>query len=152
MYPSISGKPIDYTCSEPAIPEFPELLFGTSIENGTKYFDATLYLQTKRLSIKIDDFFKECKTQIKSLQQSYRMEENEICKLNKEGHLLIDGNFAYLFISFVEPEFLAYIFDRIHELFSSGFCVSDTYLLFTSKKRLSNEALETIIEHEPDKQ
>lgn len=151
MYPNFSGKPIDCICTEPAIPEFSELLFGTTNENGTKYFDATLYLQTKRLSIKIDDFFRECKTQIRSLQQSYHMEENEICKLNKEGHLLIDGNFTYLFISFVEPEFLAYIFDRIHELFSSGFCVSDSYLLFTSKKRLSNEALETIIEHGPDK-
>lgn len=152
MHLNVSGKPIDLVCSEPAIPEFPDLLFGTTIDNSITYFDATAYLHTKRLSIKVNDFFEKCKTQIESLQQSYHMNEHEICRFNKEGHLLIDGNFAYLFISFVEPDFLAYVFDRIHELFSSGFCVSDTYILSASKKRLSKEALEAIIDNEPDKQ
>jgi hypothetical protein len=144
MFPTISGKPVDLSCTEHAFPEFPDLLFGTTPDNGTTYFDATDYLQSKDLSITVADFFERYKTQIKSLQQSYLIQENEICKINQKGNSLIDSNFVYLFISFVEPDFLAYINDRIHELFSSGFCISDTYLLRMATERLNKSSFDAI--------
>lgn len=148
MFPKISGNPIKLTCSEPAFPEFPDLLFGGSIDNGIYVFDATAYLQNKGLQITPMDFFNKYEEPIRQLMSSYKMEETQICKLNHEGHHLIDGNLAYLFISFVEPDFLAYMCDRIHDLFSNGFCISDTYLVQAAKNRLTKNVLETILENE----
>lgn len=148
MFPKITGKPIQLTCSEPAIPEFPELLFGSSIDNDISVFDATAYLQNKGLQLTITEFFKQYEALIKNLIRSYNMDEEQVCKLNHEGHYLIDGNFAYLFISFVEPDFLAYMCDRIHELFSNGFCISDTYLVQAAKNRLTKNVMDTILEYE----
>lgn len=148
MFPNITGKPLQLTCSEQAFPEFPDLLFGSAIDNSVSFFDATAYLQSKGLSLQVTDFFQKYEVLIKSLMCSYGMDENQICRLNHEGHYLIDGNLAYLFISFVEPDFLAYMCDRIHELFSYGFCISDTYLVHTAKSRLTKNVLETIIENE----
>lgn len=147
MFPNITGRPLQLTCSEPAFPEFPELLFGTSIENDISYFDATLYLQTKGLSITAADFFKHYEDPIKALMQAYGIKADCVCRLNVEGHYLIDGNLTYLFISFIDPYFLAYICDRIHELFKAGFCISDTYLVQEAKSRLTKDVLETILEN-----
>ena len=148
MIPNISGKPIDLICNEQAIPEFPELLFGTSIENGT-FFDATVYISKKQPSLKLEHFFKDYGPQIDALCKVYQIDnKNDICKLNTEGHLLIDGIFLYLFISFVEPDFLAYMCEQINTLFTAGICVSDTQILNMAKNRLSKESLLKILEDE----
>lgn len=147
MFPDLSGEPINLKCDEQALPEFPELLFGTSIENST-FFDATLYIQKKQPSLKINDFFKHFEYQIKSLSKTYQLSDSDICRLNKEGHILIDGSLTYLFISFVEPDFLAYICERINDLFVTGICVSDTQIRNMAQHRLSKEILEQMIENE----
>lgn len=136
MLPFISGDVIDLTCNELMLPEFPELLFGTAIETNTVYFDATAYLKSKNIPTQISDFILQYGAQIQALQQSYEIPNSEICKLNREGHSLIHGNFAYLFLSFADSNFLAYVFDRIHELFNEGFCISDTYLYNAASQRL----------------
>lgn len=148
MFPKITGKPIQLTCTEPAFPEFPALLFGNKTDNGNSFFDATAYIQNKNLTINALDFFYKYEEPVKTLMSTYEIEEDQVCVLNQEGHYLIDGNLTYLFISFVEPDFLAYICDRIHELFTTGFCISDSYLLQTAKNRLTKDVLETIIENE----
>jgi hypothetical protein len=148
MFPNLSGKPVELTCNELVIPEFPEMLFGTSTENGT-FFDATAYIQKKQPSLNINDFFKDYRAQIESLCKVYRIEnKDDIYRLNTEGHLLIDGTFLYLFISFVEPDFLAYMCERMDNLFITGFCVSDTLIYNLAKRRLPRESLEKIIENE----
>jgi hypothetical protein len=147
MFSNLSGKPIDLTCNELAIPEFPDVLFGTSTESGV-FFDATAYIQKKQPSLNINDFFKDYKAQIESLCKVYHIKKDDIFKLNTEGHLLIDGAFLYLFISFVEPDFLAYMCERIDNLFTTGFCVSDTLIYNLAKSRLPRESLEKIIENE----
>lgn len=148
MYLQITGKPINLTCTEPAFPEFPTLLFGKTIDGSISYFDATAYLQQKDLQVTVIDFFKQYESPIKALMSTYNIDNTQVCKLNQEGHYLIDGNFTYLFISFIEPDFLAYMFDRIHDMFNNGFCVSDTYLLQQAKHRLTKDVLETITEDE----
>lgn len=152
MFPTISGKPFDIECTEQAFPEFPELLFGTHHTTSTAFFDATAYLKSKGLSLTIQDFFRQYEAPIKKLQVSYNMDDECICIIDKNGHFLIDGNLSYLFISFVEPDFLAYMCDRIHELFSNGVCVSDTYLFSAAKNRLTKDILETILENEQNQQ
>lgn len=145
MFPNLSGKLIDLKCTEPAIPEFPDVLFGTSSENGI-FFDATAYIQKKQPSLSVTDFFRDYKVQIESLCKAYHIEnKNDVCKLNTEGHIIIDGIFLYLFISFVEPDFLAYMCERIADLFTNGFCVSDTVIRNLAQRRLPENILEEII-------
>lgn len=135
---------IKLNCTEQSIPEFPNLLFGTEAESGRPFFDATLYIHKQGLSINVRDFFVQYRKPIESLCEAYDISYKNVCKVNQSGHCLIDGNFVYLFIAFVEPNFLGYMCDRIQELFAYGVAVSDTYLLQAAKERLSNEVLEAI--------
>jgi hypothetical protein len=135
---------IDLKCTEQSIPEFPNLLFGTQIDSGRPYFDATIFLQKEAPEKNIQHFFTFYQKPIESLCEAYDIGYGEYFKINKSGHYLIDVNFVYLFIAFVEPEFWGYIFDRIHDLFSQGVAVSDTYLLREALDRVPKELLEKI--------
>lgn len=134
----------DLICTEQSIPEFPNLLFGTEIDSGRSFFDATSYLQKQDPQKSVQNFFSFYRKPIESLCEAYDIPYQKVFKINKGGHYLIDGNFTYLFIAFVEPNFLGYMCDRIHELFSKGVVVSDTYLLIAAHERLSKEMLEAI--------
>ena len=138
------AKGIKLQCTEQAFVEFPNLLIGTQIESGTSYFDATLYLHKQQTQKSVNDFFTQYRTPIKSLCESYNIPTDDACKINESGHYLIDGNIIYLFISFVEPDFLAHMCDRMHEILTYGVSISDTYLLHSAKTRLSKEVLEGI--------
>lgn len=143
---------IKLQCTEQAFSEFPNLLVGTQIESGITYFDATLYLHKQEIQKPISDFFIQYRKPIESLCEAYNINPDDACKINEAGHYLIDGNLIYLFISFVEPDFLAYMCDRIHELFMDGITVSDTYLLRSARNRLSKEVIETMTENETSNQ
>ena len=127
-----SGKPLNIQCKEQAFPEFPELLFGTTTDNGS-VFDATSYLQSNQLTV--DDFL---------LIKSYELDENKCMFINNDGHILIDGSLVYLFLSFVEPDFLAYMCDRCHDLFTNGVAVSDSYILEHAFMRLDEKSINKI--------
>lgn len=139
------GKPaegeIKLKCTERSFPEFPNLLFGTQIDNGNVFFDATFYIQKKCPNTPIQKFFGDYRAQINSLCNSYGIRHTDFCKINEQGHYLIDCRFTYLFLAFVEPDFLAYMCDRTHELFAYGIVVSDTYLVQKARKRLTREVL-----------
>lgn len=136
-----SGKPTNIKCNELAFLEFPDLLFGTTTDNGS-VFDATSYLQNKPLTV--DDFLQTCGFQIQTLIKSYELDENKCLFINTDGHILIDGSLVYLFLSFVEPDFLAYMCDRCHDLFNDGVAVSDSYLLEHAFIRLDKESINMI--------
>lgn len=140
----ISGKQTQIIPSEQAFPEFPDLLYGTTPE-GVSVFDAQAYLKKHKPSATVEDFFTQYEIQIQALVDAYEINEDNICVLSKESHLLIDGSLVYLFIAFVDPTFLAFMCDRIHELFSEGLCVSDSYLLGKSQQRLGKEILQAVI-------
>lgn len=136
----ISGKPINLNCNEHTFPEFPNLLFGDT-DGGQTYVDATVYIQGTGLSI--NSFFATYKGPIDAIVKALKRDENQVCVLNTEGHILIDSSFAYLLVSFVNPDFWLYMFDRMDELFIRGFTVSDTYLLHSARRRLPEELLNT---------
>ena len=138
MSVKVSGSPINIQCTEHDFPEFPELLFGKT-DKGVTYIDASSYLQNTGLSI--NTFLTDYKGAIEAIIKSHGLDEDKVCVLNAEGHILIDSSLVYLFISFVNPDFLAYMFDRIDEMFSVGFTVSDTYLLQQARRRLPEEIL-----------
>lgn len=137
----VSGKSIDLKCTEQVFSEFPDLLFGNTIDNGI-VFDATSYIQNKPITV--DDFFRKCDWMIESLIKSYELDINECFFINKEGHILIDGNLTYLFLSFAEQDFLAYMCDRCNDLFKDGVAVSDSYILRHAFERLDEKSLNKI--------
>lgn len=130
----VSGKPLNITCTEHAFPEFPDLLYGRQNDDGIMYFDASEYLKSKKVGV--TDFFTKCESMIEQLIASYGVPAETCFVTNQEGHILIDGTFTYLFLSFVEQNFLAFMCDRIHEIFTEGFAVSDTYILNKGIERL----------------
>lgn len=138
---------IKLQCKEQSFPEFPNLLFGQN-ESGQSYFDATHYLSKMAEPQPIQSFFNQYRYQIKSLCDTYEIDNDKVCLINEEGHYLIDGAFLFLFIAFVEPDFLAYMCDRIFELFAHGVAVSDTYLVTAARTRLSPKVLSAISSYE----
>lgn len=142
---TIPGKQTSITATEHAFPEFPDMLFGTTIE-GISVFDASDYLQNHSKSASIADFFMQYETPIKALMKAYEIKESDVCMLSKESHFLIDSSLVYLFIAFVQPDFMAYICDRMQELFNNGFCVSDSYLYGKAKQRLSKGVIQAMID------
>lgn len=141
MTVKVSGKPTDLKCTEQAFSEFPDLLFGNKTDNGI-YFDATSYIQNKPITV--DDFLRKCDWEIEALIKSYELNPNECFLINNEGHILIDGNLTYLFLSYVEQDFLAYMCDRCHDLFKDGVAVSDSYILRHAFERLDEKSLNKI--------
>lgn len=135
---------IKLKCTETALAEFPKLLFGTDEASNKTYFDATSYLQQLSPSRPISHFWNQYRPQISALCNAYKIPVEDIYKINDEGHYLIDGNLVYLFISFVEPDFLAFMCDRTHEILTEGISVSDTYLVQSVRNRLSSEVLKQI--------
>jgi hypothetical protein len=140
----IPGKSTATIPSEHSFPEFPDLLFGITVD-GTTVFDATDYLQKAKPSASITDFFEQYKAPIFSLVKSYEIKEDEVCMLAPNKHFIVDGNLVYLFISFIQPDFLAYMCDQMQQMFTTGFCVSDTFIYNLAKHRLSKGVLEEII-------
>lgn len=63
-----TGSIINVQCTEIALPEFPELLFGTHVDNS-RFFDATHYLSIKdpNHKLSVEDFFKKFDFQINAI-------------------------------------------------------------------------------------
>lgn len=145
-----SAKPIDLICTEPGIAEFPELLFGTTTDQHI-YFDATAYIQHISPNLHTTDFFQQYAVQINAILGSEDIAQSVACAIDPHGHILIDSTLVYLFISFVKPEFLSYMCQRIDELFTNGIVLSDTFIASAAKSRLTPEILLTIADDEDSK-
>lgn len=145
MNKTATGRRIEnITCTEQAFPEFPHLLIGEANDKSAKYFDATAYLKNSGLSLySAEDFLSNYFHPINALITAYELEKSRVCIENLEGHLLIDSSLIYLFISYTNPDFLAYLNDRVDELLTHGFCVSDAYLYRAAKDRLMPEVFLT---------
>ena len=113
--PKGTGKIINIKCTEVSLPEFPNLLFGTHFD-GSRIFDATYYLQSKDPynKLSIEDFFHKFDFQIKAIAETYKLPLEKLVSINTEGHQLIDGCLCYPFLSYVDPQFCAYINEIIY--------------------------------------
>lgn len=140
----IPGKSTAIIPKEQSFPEFPDLLFGVTVE-GISVFDASDYIQKHKPSASVTDFFEQYKVPILSLVEAYHIKEDEVCMKNPDGHLIVDGSLVYLFISFVQPDFLAYMCDQMQRMFTTGFCASDSYIYGLAKQRLSKDVLQEMI-------
>jgi hypothetical protein len=131
-----SLKRISLKCTERFFPAFPNLLFGNAVDGGRSYFDATLYLQTTNSSLSVDDFINQYQPLLQAIISEYGISPEDAYVRNDEEHILIDAAFTYFFIGFTDSGFLAHLNDRLHDLFTDGFCISDTYLLKAAYSRI----------------
>ena len=78
-----TGSIINVQCTEIALPEFPELLFGTHVDNS-RFFDATHYLSIKdpNHKLSVEDFFKKFDFQINAIAKTYQISEKELAIIN----------------------------------------------------------------------
>lgn len=143
--PQGTGKVQNIKCEEILLPVFPELLFGEHFD-GSKFFDATLYLTKKdpEQKFSVEDFFKQFSYPIQSIAKIEEKAMEKLTCINNEGHQLIDGCLCYLFLSYVDPQFCIYCNDVMDELFTTGFVISDTHLIGLVKNRLSPELLKQL--------
>ena len=142
---TIPGKPFNIVCKEQGLPEFPEMLFGVSTDNGMMYFNASSYLRSIGKDLKVADFLSSYDIMIQSLQESYSIKDDEVCRIDMEGNYLIEVEFIYIFICFTDHLFMGHVNEKLNDLFTDGFAVSDTYLFHAAKSRFSNDMIKQMM-------
>mgnify|MGYP000003603675 CR=1 FL=1 len=131
-------------CREVRYREFPELLFGKSSEEDATYFDATSYILSKGNSHRhnIQDFRIRFHHWIEAAAKAYGIDgESLVVRDEATGHVLIDECLALLFVAYIDPEFGVYMLERVSELLSVGFAVSDTWLVQNAGLRFSKQEI-----------
>lgn len=137
-----AGKAKDIKCTEQLIPEFPELLFGRQNEWSATYFDASVFTSQKNLSSSTPVKFLEAyEVPIRALLGELQLDSADALFMNTEGHFIIDSLLLYLFLSFTDPRFMLYMFDRMDDLFQTGVAVSDTTVIRLAKSRIPADIL-----------
>lgn len=137
------------TCTRMKYGEFPNLLFGTSAD-GIDYFDATYYIQNNGDADRhtVVDFKIQFAFWIKTMCNVYELNAGSVILMNEQGHYLIDESLALIMITYVEPDFGAYMLERITEMLINGIVISDTRLMLIVKGRLTDEQLTKLLEHD----
>lgn len=143
---TVPGKPFDIVCKEQSFPEFPGMLFGVLNDNGLMYFNASSYLRSIGSDLKPADFLSQYDPPIQAMQQVYSIKDDEVCILDRDGNLLIEVEFIYMFICFADHQFLGHINERLNDLFSNGFAVSDTALFRLAKDRFPSDVIKQMME------
>jgi len=142
---AIPGKPYDIVCKEHSLPEFPDMLFGVSNDNGLMYFNASAYLKSKGQDLKLADFLNSYQPLIKALQESYSLRDDEVCRINGDGDFVIEVDFVYLFICFIDHNFAGYINERMN-----GVAVSDSFVFQSAKSRLTADVIARMLQDEKE--
>lgn len=130
--------------------EFPELLFGTSV-SGAVYFDATLYIKLKGESDKHSpvDFARRFSFWFESFKVAYEIPDGELIATDEAtGNVLIDESLSLLFVAYIDPEFGAFMVERVSELLLDGVVLSDTRIMQMIRNRLTKDLLIKLIEEQ----
>lgn len=130
--------------------EFPDLLFGTSHDDGPVYFDATHFIRSRSDERRhnVREFRMAFHHGIAALAETYGIDMEEIFVRDEaSGHLLIDECLALLFVVYIEPAFGVYMLERLSEMLTDGLSVSDTWLIRAVSLRFTSEELTQILVH-----
>lgn len=124
-------------------PELPDLLFGHVM--GVDVFNATKFLELRcidQVIINVDDFKMKNDMLVNYYANKLGFSDpNDLFLVDDNGDTMIHAHLAFAFVSYVDPNFTIYMHDRMHELFSNGFLVSDNYLAVSAKQRLPKNVL-----------
>ncbi|WP_293670680.1 hypothetical protein [uncultured Parabacteroides sp.] len=129
-------------------PELQELYFGEI--NGINVFDATKYLELKKVDpaqYNLDDFKDKNQDMINRYANKLGYDDPDyLFFIDEAGDVMIHAYLAFTFVSYVDPQFVIYMHDRMHDLLFDGFVVSDNYLACMAKRRLPKKVLNRLIE------
>lgn len=135
-----SGGYINLECKEQYLSEYPDLLFGEA-PNGRTVFDMSAFLQSTDSSLTVDDFFKRYKGPIDAIVEHSSIPDYTVSYTNSQNHVLVDSTLTYLCIAFADSRFMYYMCERMDDLFTKGFAVSDTYLAHAAVRRIPREIM-----------
>lgn len=140
-------KVMNVPCRDIRYKEFPDLLFGTSREDGSVYFDATRFIRARGDGRRhnLPSFRAAFHPWILAQAEAYGIRADDLYAVDEaSGHLLIDECLDLLFITYIDPRFGVYMQERMSELLTGGFSVSDTWLAHEAGRRFTNEELTQI--------
>ncbi len=133
-------------CEEAIIPGFPELHFGDITENLT-VFDSTAYYQEREIDeIDYHTFQRINKRYIESLIQYGDAKTNDLFFLNKDGHILMNKELAFMFLAFATPMLAVYFNGLLGDIMTNGVAYSDGYIMALASNRIPTPYLKEIIE------
>lgn len=133
-------------CKEQALPEFPKLMFGTIPNNGPLVFDSTFYYAANNIDeIDYKTFQNINKRYIQALIDNTSTKVGELFYLNKDGHILMNHQLVFLFLSFAQPVLMAYFNGILGELMANGIAFSDSFVLSLASTRVPTDLLQQII-------
>ena len=138
-FPLSERRMANIKCTEQILSEFPQLLFGDIIDKGV-YFDATQFLKNTNSTKSGDGFLTTYDYMIAQIQSEYEVPNEGVCCVNSDDHMLIHSSLIILFLSFTVEGFLSHACERVFELFTNGFTVSDSMLEVMSKDRFHDIA------------
>lgn len=134
----------DMECTKQAFPEYPDMLFGENSE-GIEFFNAAALLEKKGLSKSLAaDFLKCCGRFIDTFVEDGQIPKSRHALLDMDENLLLHSSLTYLFLCFIDGDFLLHVHDRIGEMFDEGLAFSDTYLAQLAMARLTPSVLREI--------
>lgn len=128
-------RKVEHLCFNAWYPELPDLLFGTV--NGIDVFNASEFLRRRKSDKHVEDFFNSHKA-ITAYKGKIKPEE---IRIDYNGDILLNAYLSFAFVEYADPNFMLYMHDRIHELFSNGVLFSDNYLAVAAKQRLPKKVL-----------
>lgn len=137
------------TCRTIRYREFPELLFGRDEPDGQVYFDATHFIRSRgdERRHSVAEFRVAFHFWITALKELYDIDMDDMfIRDATSGHLLIDESLALLFVVYIDPMFGGYMLERLSELLTEGFSVSDSWLVKAVGNRITIEELTQIVE------
>lgn len=132
-------------CEESLIPGFPELHFGDITENLT-VFDSTAYYQERGIDeIDYHSLQRINKRYIESLIQYGDAKANDLFFLNKDGHILMNKELAFMFLAFATPMLAVYFNGLLGDIMANGVAYSDGYIMALASNRIPTYYLKEII-------
>ncbi len=133
-------------CKEQLLPTIPELHFG-SISEELIVFDSTAFYQARGIEeIDYRTFQQNNMRYIKSFIQYGEAKSSELFFINKDGHILMNKELTFLFLSFAEPIIATYFNGLLGDIMANGVAYSDGYVIALASQRLPTDTLKQIIE------
>lgn len=137
-------------CEEQLIPIFGELKFG-NISEQLMVFDSTAFYAERNIDqIDYRTFSRINKRYIEGFINNGSFSQSEVFFLNKDGHVLINKDLAFLFVAFAEPTSIVYFNSLIGEALTNGVAYSDGFIMAMAAQRIPSNVLQEIIDNRQD--
>ena len=122
--------------------EHPNLLFGSVL--GVSVFNATKYMEAKNVDPKthnVEDFQVKCADVIRAYATNIGCSVDDMFFLDSNSDSVILADLCFAFVSYVDPNFAIAMHNYVHDIYSSGFVLSEMSIIKLAKTRLPTEIL-----------